>query len=1007
MFHHDPAHTGYSTSTVPNTNRLDLDKELSLGDLALVDNDSVELVTGLDDAIPNSYTKLLSILVGEGGKLVKTVSMDNKIGAVVAEMPRAAVSAFASEVKNAGLARYIEPDTRFKVDFVPNDPDWSKQWGPRIIQADYAWNTTRGNDSILVAVIDTGIDWHHPDLAANYAPLGYDWVNNDTDPMDDYGHGTHCAGIIAAVLNNSIGIAGLAQVRIMAEKAIGGSGWGWAVDFANAIVHAVDQGADVLSLSWGGVDSALIHDAIKYAFAHGALVIAAAGNSATECKHYPAAYEEVVAVTATDESDKPASFTNFGDWVEVAAPGVNIYSTMPTIRVSLNDAGYAMNYDFLSGTSMACPQVAAVAALIWSRFPNMARDQVRAQLRYTADDLGDPGFDEYYGFGRVNARRAVEQAVPEQDIAVLNWQSPSVLKPFDTAKINGTVLNFGSNDESFITMQLWVNETVVDSVSISQLASGESTTPSLTWSPLATGRYNITLYAAPVEGETVVENNLLSKYVAVRSSENIMVPSDFPTIQKAINEAYPGYTIQVAPGTYREHLVIDRSIALVGEDPDTTIIDGNGTKSVIIVASEQGNVSVSGFTVRHSGWYGSGILLECSNNNITENVITNNDWGIWLIGSVNNTIVGNTISSSSGDGMFLQDSGGNLVRNNWMTNNAWNLDVSGSTVSDYVQDIDTSNIVDGKPVYYWVNQHDMTVPADAGYVAVVNSTGISVQNLNLTNNGQGVLFAGTSNSTISNMRVSGNVAGVDLVESGDNFICGNRVIDNLFGIWLYSHCNANIIKNNDASACYAGILLEEESNDNIIENNTASENVDFLGIGMILDYSSDNNIIACNEIRNNAVGMEMAGSSSPCNNNTVYLNNFVDNTKQVVLLGSHTNAWDNGYPCGGNYWSDYAAVDLYSGFYQNETEGDGIGDTSYTIDAQNRDRFPYMIEVKGQYIPGDLNHDGRVDGRDLITAARAFATTSGDPRWKSEADVNQDGKVDGRDMVIMARNFGK
>jgi thermitase len=989
-------------------------EDLGPSDFAYVGNDSVELITGLNVMSPNTYSELSNLIISDGGKLVNTISMGGKVNAVVADIHHVNMSAFVSEVEVAGLSRYVEPNIRFKADFVPNDPDWTKQWGPRTIQADYAWNTTRGNASILVAVIDTGIDWHHPDLAANYVPLGYDWVNNDTDPADDAGHGTHCAGIIAAVLDNNIGIAGLAQIRIRAEKAIDQNGFGYEDNLANAIVHAVDQGANILSLSWGGPDSALIHDAINYAYSHGALVIAAAGNDATECKHYPAAYENVMAVTATNESDKPAYFTSFGDWVEVAAPGVDIYSTMPTYPVTLNLYGYDLNYGYLSGTSMACPQVAGVAALIWSRFPNITRDQVRAQLRYTADDLGDPGFDEYYGYGRVNARKAVEQVIPEHDVAILNWQSPFVLKTFSSATINGTLLNFGTNNENHITVQLLVNETVVDSESISQLASGASTTLSLTWSPLTEGKYNVTLYVAPVEGERFMENNFLSEYVTVRSSEIVMVPGDFLTIQKAINEVDPGYTIQVASGIYRERLVIDRSIALIGENRDSTVIDGKGIASVITVNSEQGNVSVNGFTVQNSGQDGIGIVLECSNNNISENVLTNDGWGIVLWGSTGNIIVGNTISGSSRDGMYLESSGGNLVRSNRLINNVWNLDVRGSNLSDYVQDIDTSNTVNEKPVYYWVNEHDRTVPLNAGYVAAVNSTRIDVKDLNLTNNGEGVLFEHTTDSTIANVLVSGNAAGISLEDSSGNFISGSTATYNIVNIWLYSHSNSNIVKDNKAAGGMGGIWVEEESNDNIIENNTVSENAYLVGVGMMLDFSSDDNIIVYNEVRSNKVGVEMAGS--PCKNNTLYRNNFVNNAMQVTLCGFHVNVWDGGYPSGGNYWSDYKGEDFCTGFYQNETGSDGIGDTPYTIDANNIDRFPYLIEVKGPYILGDLNHDGRIDGKDLGAVAQAFASYGPDflysgsqphPRWDPNADMNDDNKVDGKDLGIVASRFGK
>ena len=479
-------------------------------DFAKVDGDSTELVIGVNNGKPNSYADIMDLTDENGGDLVGTVSMGGEIRAVVADIPLVAVSSFVAEVRDAGLSKYIEPNMKFQACFVPNDPYWSYQWGPRIIEANYAWNTTIGDPSVLVAVIDTGIDWDHPDLAANYVPLGYDWVNNDTDPMDDEGHGTHCAGIIAAVINNSVGIAGLAQVRIMAEKGLDSGGWGTEDDLANAIIHAVDQGANILSNSWGGYgESALIHEAVKYAYDYGVLVVAAAGNEATSMKLYPAAYDEVIAVTATDEYDNPAWFpgwwgTNFGEWVELAAPGVDIYSTV-----------WDDYYTYMSGTSMSTPHVAGVAALILSQFPNMTRDQVRLQLRFTADDLGDPGFDDYYGYGRINARRAVEQAPPDHDLVILDWERPPYVEPGDVATVSTTVFNFGVSNESDITVQLSVNGSVVHNATVNFLASGESATVDCSWSPTVEGMYNVTSYVVPVSGEMVTENNIVWAYVYV------------------------------------------------------------------------------------------------------------------------------------------------------------------------------------------------------------------------------------------------------------------------------------------------------------------------------------------------------------------------------------------------------------------------------------------------------------------------------------------------------------
>jgi thermitase len=483
------------------------------------DKDSMELVIGVNRALPNAYNSIINKVSNLRGEVVNTVSAQGEILAVVADVPSSAAYSLIKDVQTSNLAQYIEPNRKFQAQLVPNDQYWSLQWGPQKIEADWAWNTTPGDSSILVAVIDTGIDYIHPDLAYNYVPLGYNWVNGTSDPRDDNGHGTHCAGIIAAVLNNAIGIAGLAQVKIMAEKGLDAEGSGYEDDLANAIIHAVDQGAKILSNSWGGsMDSMLIDEAVQYAYNNGVLVIAAAGNNGDEVKFYPAAYDEVVAVTATDSSDYPAYFTSFGDWVEVAAPGVDIFSTLPTYHVTLNDPprNKQLNYDYLSGTSMACPHAVGVAALIWSRFPNASRDWVRAQLRYTAEDLGTLGFDIYYGYGRINAKNAVEQTPSSHDLFMFDLKAPKYVQPGDIALLNATVLNFGASAEHNVTVQLLVDGNLTDSKTVSYFANLTSTTVSLSWNPSTEGTYNITLYIVPVPGETNIKNNLVTKMIPVK-----------------------------------------------------------------------------------------------------------------------------------------------------------------------------------------------------------------------------------------------------------------------------------------------------------------------------------------------------------------------------------------------------------------------------------------------------------------------------------------------------------
>ena len=194
---------------------------------------STELVIGLNNK-PDSYAILSEIINKNGGKITNTISMDDS-KTVIINVPAQTTNFLTGQARASGVTRFVEPNIQFKIDSTPNDPLWSYQWGPQMIKADYAWNTNTGSDTVLVAVVDTGIDYTHPDLMANYVPLGYDWVNNHTAPMDDHGHGTHCAGIIAATLNNNIGIAGIAQVKVMAEKALNATGYGTSTDLANAI----------------------------------------------------------------------------------------------------------------------------------------------------------------------------------------------------------------------------------------------------------------------------------------------------------------------------------------------------------------------------------------------------------------------------------------------------------------------------------------------------------------------------------------------------------------------------------------------------------------------------------------------------------------------------------------------------------------------------------------------------------------------------------------------------
>jgi type VII secretion-associated serine protease mycosin len=285
---------------------------------------------------------------------------------------------------------------------IPNDPLYSQQWGMPMIGANKMWDVTTGVKEVIVAVIDSGVDYNHEDLAAVNKSLGFDFVNNDNDPMDDNGHGTHVAGIIAATMNNGKGVVGVAPgVTVMPVKVCNNLGKCLSTDMADGVRWAVDHGAKIISISLGGTSSdRRTSDATKYAVTKGSLVIAAAGNSGKEAPSYPGAYPWVIAVGAIDSTAKRASYSQYGSFLDIMGPGSNIISTVPKGSCELCDPS---GYSSLSGTSMATPHVSGVVALYWSNNTSLTNKQVAINLVKSADDLGTPGRDKYYGYGRVDA----------------------------------------------------------------------------------------------------------------------------------------------------------------------------------------------------------------------------------------------------------------------------------------------------------------------------------------------------------------------------------------------------------------------------------------------------------------------------------------------------------------------------------------------------------------------------------------------------------------------------
>ena len=323
------------------------------------------------------------------------------------------------------FVEYAKPDYIARVAVTPNDLFFTEQYAlsntgqvlipgspggtPNAdISATTAWEETKGDENILIAIVDTGVDLVHPDLVNKIASPGKDFVNGDDDATDDHWHGTSVAGIAAAETNNGIGIAGVAwNCMILPVKVMDEDGSGFYADVIEGIIWAVDNGAHVLNLSVGGdVDDPDLEAAVRYAFQNGVVVVASSGNEGASVV-FPAAYDNyVLAVASTDQDDVRPPSSNFGPEIAVAAPGDVVMTTYP---VWDTPPGFHP-YVYASGTSFAAPHVSGMAALIMSIKSWMAVSDIMNVIRYTADDVNAdeyPGPDDYIGYGRINLDTAL------------------------------------------------------------------------------------------------------------------------------------------------------------------------------------------------------------------------------------------------------------------------------------------------------------------------------------------------------------------------------------------------------------------------------------------------------------------------------------------------------------------------------------------------------------------------------------------------------------------------
>lgn len=363
-------------------------------------NDGKFLVFGYQT---NQLAKTEAFVQANSGKVIKVSQTGGDY--LLAYFPNFDIEdnpAILTQAEKLDFIRYAEPALKMVRCYLPNDSFFlTYQWDKWVMYADLIWEVTLGSPQVIVAICDEGVDYLHPDLSGNFSAslFGYDLVDSDPDPYPDSrdeSHGTHIAGIIGAIINNAIGIAGWAQIRFLSVRVLDESGSGSDYDVAEGIRWATNNGAKIINLSLGSYEfSSVLSEAVQYAWQNNVLLFGAVGNDGFSDIYYPAKFDECIAVGALDQNNTLANFSNYGSKQELVCPGVSILST-------INDNRYGIYY----GTSMACPQASGVAALILSLFPNLSNHYLRAILAVSAIDLGTRGKDYIYGYGLLNAFRA-------------------------------------------------------------------------------------------------------------------------------------------------------------------------------------------------------------------------------------------------------------------------------------------------------------------------------------------------------------------------------------------------------------------------------------------------------------------------------------------------------------------------------------------------------------------------------------------------------------------------
>jgi thermitase len=477
-----------------------------------------ELLVGIRPGL--SHAKARAMYEAHGGALIQEIP---QIQTHRIRVPAHALEAIQRVLSRRPEVKFVEKNEVFPPDFTPNDPYYPYQWHLPKILADEAWDITQGSPGIIVAVLDTGVDPTHPDLKENLV-AGYNFYDLNTDTSDVYGHGTAVAGAASAQGNNRIGVASVAwHVRVMPVRIASPDGYAYTSTIAQGLTWAADHGARVMNVSFSGVaGSSTIRTAAQYVQNRGGVVVAAAGNCA--CLDATPENPYILSVSATDQNDYLASFSSRGEYVDVSAPGVSIASTT-------NGGGYGS----VSGTSFASPITAGVAALMLSVNGNLAPGEIERLLESTAIDLGTAGYDTSFGFGRVNAKQAVQAAGNYNPVPDTTPPSASISSPANGDVVTGTitVTVSASDDVAVVNVQLYLD---------GQLFANDTTGPfSFAWDTTQSTNGSHTLQAKAYDG---AGNSSLSSPVYV-TAENTDVILPEVSITSPVNGSTVTKTVKI------------------------------------------------------------------------------------------------------------------------------------------------------------------------------------------------------------------------------------------------------------------------------------------------------------------------------------------------------------------------------------------------------------------------------------------------------------------------------